>query len=735
MRRKIMLAFTLVIAIFASSVWAQASKEFNPGTYTGSAQGKNGLVSVEVTVDSSSILSVVVKEQHETDGISANALLTVPQEIVAQQSLKVDTVSGASLTSEAIIEATSVALMKAGGNVEKLKSGSPVGTAKAISVAMKPGVYYGEAYGKWPKDSNEGGRFLSPKVIKPIRVEVTVDATSIKSVKVLSCDDTPGFKESAIAQIPAAIVKYQSVGVDAVTGSSLTSKGIITATTQALMQAGANILAFSARQPKVQAKEEYSADVAIVGAGASGTAAALAAVEKGAKVVVIEKTGQIGGMGGCSTGFIGVGSEQAKAAGSTKTVQDVFMEMMDYTDWTANPILVKTILEKSGSTADWLRDHGYKMTLQPGSYTHDTGKGNAKLQALYDKYILPAGTKLLLQTRANELITENGKVVGVKAKKDDGTDVIVRAKAVIIATGGFGGNPEMLMKYTHSDKYSLSGIATDTGDGINMAITAGAALSPDISPHLTEFAGSTTLDFNSYFMKYLNYGGLLQVNLEGKRFMDESICASQPLAKGASAIRTAGSFYVVLDQTMLDTLQTKGFPGVFGKEKTDELKKTINWRGRALVPFTTIKMEMDNAIAAGVAFKGNSFEELEKKAGFQKGVFVSTMRRYLGEVARKHDDDFYKEAFWLTPISTAPYYIVRMEPAIFGTIGGILINENIEALNNDRKPIPGLYVAGQDGGGMYGYPYYEIVGVTQGYAYNSGRLAGENAAAYAKDEQ
>ena len=111
------------------------------------------------------------------------------------------------------------------------------------------------------------------------------------------------------------------------------------------------------------------------------------------------------------------------------------------------------------------------------------------------------------------------------------------------------------------------------------------------------------------------------------------------------------------------------------------------------------------------------------------------MRRYLGEGARKHDDDFYKEAFWLTHISTAPYYIVRMEPAIFGTIGGILINENIEALNNDRKPILGLYVAGQDGGGMYGYPYYEIVGVTQGYAYNSGRLAGENAAAYAKDEQ
>jgi fumarate reductase flavoprotein subunit len=368
------------------------------------------------------------------------------------------------------------------------------------------------------------------------------------------------------------------------------------------------------------------------------------------------------------------------------------------------------------------------VSIANASYTHDTGKGNAKIQNLYDTYILPAGGKLLLQTRAESLIMDGKKVVGVRATKRDGTTVTVRAKSVVIATGGFGGNPEMLRKYTHSDRYSLSGLATNTGDGINMAIAAGAGLSSDISPHLTEFAGSTTLDFNSYFMKYLNYGGLLQVNLEGKRFMDESLCASQPLAKGASAIRTQESFYVVLDQAMLDTLQAKGFPGVFGADKTAELKKSINWRDRALVPFTTIKTEMDEAASAGVAFKADSFEGLEKAAGFKKGVFTSTMDRYLKAIKDRKDDDFYKESFWLTPIATAPYYLVRMEPAIFGTIGGINVNERIEALDDSGKPVPGLYVAGQDGGGMYGYPYYEIVGVTQGYAYNSGRIAGENAA-------
>ena len=733
MTKRFGIAVLCVLLMLSGCTTVKQEGLFNPGTYTGSAEGMNGPVTVEIKVDKDSILNVAVTKHHETAGVSDNALKFVPQEIVKEQSLDVDTVSGATVVSQAIIDAAAMALAKAGATPEKLKAAASAAEAQAPAPArlMKPGVYYGEAYGKWPKDSNEGGRFLSPKVIKPIKVEVTVDEKKILNVAVLSCDDTPGFKESAINQVPKAIVDYQSIGVDAVSGSTLTSMGIIAATTQALEQAGADLLAFNTKQPKVNASVEYTTEVVVVGAGASGSAAALAAVEKGSKVIVIEKTGQVGGMGGLSTGFIGVGSEQAKKAGSTKTVQDVFKEMMDYTSWTANSSLVKAILEKSGGTADWLQAHGYKMTLQKGSYTHDTGKGNAKIQTLYDKYIIPGGGQLLLQTRAEELIMDGNKVVGVKAVKDDGTKVTVHAASVVIATGGFGGNKEMLKKYTHSDNYYLSGNSSNEGDGINMALGAGAGLSPEIQPHLTEFAASTTLDFNSYFMKYMNYGGLLQVNMEGKRFMDEGICASQPLAKGASAIRTAGSFFVVFDQATLDTLETKGYPGIVGAEKTAELMKSIGWRSRAIVPFTTIKMEMQQALDAGVAFKADSFQELEKAAGFAQGEFTSTMSRYLAAVDQKKDEEFYKDPIWLTPIAKCPYYALRMEPAIFGTIGGIRINERIEALNEQNKVIPGLYVAGQDGGGMYGYPYYEIVGVTQGYAYNSGRIAGENASSFA----
>jgi fumarate reductase flavoprotein subunit len=700
--------------------------EFKPGTYLGTSQGNNGPVTVEVKVDEKSILSVKVVSHRETAGISDNAIKLIPMQILKNQSLAVDAISGATKVSNAIIEAAKQAIEKAGVNSAQLAT--KASTSNGGVVKLKPGTYTGYAYGKWTAGSNEGARFGSPKEINPIAVEVRVDDKSILGVTVTSCDDTPGFKEPVIERIPKSIMANQSIAVDVVTGCTMTSNGVISAVTQALEKAGADVLAFNKKIPKVNGNVEYTVDVAVVGGGGSGTAAALAATEKGAKVLVLEKTGKVGGMSACTTGFIGVGSTFAEAAGNTKTVDEIFTEMMDYSNWTANPILVKTILEKSGDTAEWLADHGYKLKIGGYGYTHDTGKGTDKIQNLYDKYILPKGGRLLLETTAEELIMENGKVVGVKAIMQNGTKVIVHAKSVIIATGGFGGNPEMLKQYTNSSNYWLSGLSSSAGDGINMALKAGAVLSDELIPHLTEFAASSKLDYNDSFMKYMNYGGLLQVNLEGKRFMDEGLCASQPLAKGASAIRNVGSFYVVLDQTTLDTLETRGFTGLLGKEKTEELKKAILWRDRAIGPLTTIKAEMQEAMDAGLAFKADSFENLEAAAGFDKGVFVDTMNRYLNMVAQKRDDDFLKESHWLTPLAKGPFYMVRMEPAIFGTLGGIRINEKIQALNEDLKPISGLYIAGQDGGGMYGYPYYEIPGVTQGYAYNSGRIAGEEAA-------
>ena len=730
MKRKFTVAASVLLFLLVLAGCGNSGPKFKAGSYTGTAEGRNGQIQVEVAVDKNSIKSITILEHHETEGVADNALKLIPAEIVKSQTLDVDSVSGATMVSDAIKKAVEQALVSAGADAESLYAER---TAKKNppEISMTPGTYTGEAYGKWEKGSNEGARFGSPAEIQPTEVEVTVDGNSILSVRVLRCDDTPGFKEPAIDRMEREIVGRQSIAVDVVAGCTLTSRAILTAATQALEKAGADITWFNLPAEKSLRTEEYSADIVVIGAGTAGTAAALAAVEKGADVIILEKTGKIGGMGVCSTGFIGVDSSFTRAAGSEVTVNDVFREMMEYSNWTADPLIVKTVLEKSGSTADWLAAHGYKLRLGGYGFTHDTGKGTQKMQDLYDNYILPGGARLFLETPAEGLLMEEGKVAGVLAKKKDGTAMTIHADGVIIATGGFGGNPEMLEQYTGTSDYFLSGLSASTGDGLSMALAAGARRSEEIFPHLTEFAASTVQDYNSYFMKYLNYGGLLQVNLEGKRFMDEGLCAEQPLAKGASAIRTAGSFYVIFDQPTLDTLETVGFPGLFSPETTSRLKKEILWRGRALVPFTTIKDEVARAMEAKIAFRAESIQELESLAGIEVGNLQDTVGRYRQMVANKRDEDFQKDPVWLTAtVSRGPFYAVRMEPAIFGTLGGIKINERFQVLDSRLKAIGGLYAAGQDTGGFYGYPYYDIPGATMGYSYNSGRIAGENAVTY-----
>ncbi|WP_319559138.1 FAD-binding protein [Marispirochaeta sp.] len=729
---KIIIPLLLAVLVLSTGC-GQSGLVFTPGTYSGSAEGHNGLISVEVVVDKDSIISIEITAHNETEGLADNAFKLIPQTIIRNQSVAVDSISGATMVSDAIKDAVIDALGSSGVDMDALTmAGKAQSTASTV---MKPGVYTGTAYGKWAEGSNEGARFGSPQLIEPISVDVTVDEDSIVSIKVTNCDDTPGFVEPAIERMEQEIVAQQSIGVDVVTGCTMTCRGIISAVTTALEEAGADLAAFNIPSEKINAQEEYTVNVVVIGAGTSGSAAALAACEKTSDVLIIERTGKIGGMGVCSTGFIGIDSSFTRAAGLDVTVDDVFAEMMEYSNWTANPLLVRTILEKSGDTADWLADHGYNYSRLGGyGYTHDTGKGTEKMQNLYDNYILPAGAQLLLETSATELIMDGDTVVGVKAVKDDGTEVTVHADAVVIATGGFGGNEEMLRKYSGSSNYFLSGLSASTGDGLNMAISAGAMLSEEIFPHLTEFAASTVQDYNSYFLKYLNYGGLLQVNLEGKRFMNEGLCAEQPLAKGASAIRTAGSFYVIFDRQTLDTLHTLGFPGLFTAATTDRLKRDILWRGRALVPFTSIMDEIENAMRAGIAFEGEGFEDLEAQMGIEEGVLVNTINRYKEMVAQGRDDDFLKDHVWLTrTIEAGPYYAIRMEPAIFGTLGGIKVNERLQVINTELKPIPGLYAAGQETGGFYGYPYYDIPGCTMAYAYNSGRIAGENAIDFAEE--
>ena len=695
---------------------------------TSISKGFAGDVEVTLTIENGKLTSATAKGDKETPEIGGKALEVLPAQMIEANSVNVDAMSGATTTSNAIIEAANKALIDASITLEKIEP-----LKKALK--FKPGTYTGEAYGKWDQYSKEGFRFGTPNPVTPMKATVVVDSDKIVSIDISNISETPGFYEPVIDYMVPDIIKYQTLGVDAISGCTLTSKGVLQAVEDALVKAGAVNTELYYPVEKSKETEEYHTDIVVIGAGGSGSVAALAASESGAKVIVVEKTGKVGGMSVLTTGFIAPESKVQKDNGSTVTSKDLFDEYVDYNYGTANNLLVKTILDKAGDTADWLIEHGYKVKPSPNGVTVDTGKGQDKLDNLYDSYILKSKENLLLlRTKADKLlIDDNNKVMGVHAIKQDGTQINIYADAVIIATGGFGGNKEMLKQYTGSDKYWLSGLQASSGDGINMALSAGADLSTELVPHVTEFAANADVNYNDYYFKYLNYAGLLQLDTTGHRFMNEEWCLTQPLAKGASSIRTVGSFWVIFDQNTYDIIKDEGLSGLFSQEETEYLKSEHNWRARALDPFGELmEIEFNRAKDVGAAYRADTLEELGKQAGFNIDEYTEQMNRYLSYIENGIDDEFNKNPMLLTPIDKAPYYAVRMEPAIFGTLGGIRVDEKMRVLNEYLKPIDGLYAAGQDAGGMYGYPYYETPGTTQGYAYNSGRIAGEQATIFIK---
>lgn len=715
MKKLLCLVLALAMAL-PSVVFAEAA------TGSATAQGFGGPITVEVKVDDSKLIEVNITGDQETQGVGSRAVELLGESMVAANSVEVEGIAGATVSSTAILVAAKEALAQTGSVL--------TGAAEEITQHMTPGTYTGEEYGKWKKGSIEGERFGSPAIIQPTKVQVTVDETSILKVEVLDCSDTPGFFEPVIERIPAAVVEQQSITVDVVTGATMTSQAVLSGVEQALTAAGANLAGFMKPTPKVNATEEYTVDLAIVGAGATGTMAAIEAMESGIDAIVLEKTGKVGGTSVCSTGFAAVGTRMQKETGNDKyTVDSAFRTNMDFCKWRANASLVYNVLKNSASVVERLQDY-WDQTDDPGLIKigvtgHDTGKGTHKFNVLYDNFIIPGGVKLLLETTAESLITEDGAVVGVTATKQDGTKVIVHAKNVIVCTGGSGGNDEMLKKYFGHDNFYLNGLSSNVGDGVNMCLEVGAALSDEVSPHLAEFCSNKKVDFYAGYMKFVNQMGFLALDPSGSRFVNEEFFITQALSYGASALRRVGFAYIIFTQEQLDAMVENGVWGVLPKETIDELKL----RARIIVPsYYTLYDEMDATLAAGEAWKADTLEELGEAIGFNDmSIYNRAIEDYQQVLATGEDPLFGKRIDLMPKLDNGPFYAVRVISAIDGTYNGIRVNENIQALNQDYQVIKGLYAAGQDSGGYFSYPYYEGAGWTQGYAWVSGSLAAKHA--------
>ena len=494
---------------------------------------------------------------------------------------------------------------------------------------------------------------------------------------------------------------------------------------------------------------QIETDIAVIGAGTAGLAAAVAAEEKGAKVAIFEKAATTGGTGSMGMGPLAVESRLQKIKQIGLTREQAFRVFMDYTHWRVDARLVSNYINKSADTIAWLEEMGVEF-LEPEAYfpgsnfTWHTvkspagrrgGQAAATMMKVLTERANEIGVKIYLQTPVKKILKENGRIVGLVAQSRSGEELQVKTRAVIIASGGFGDNPEMIKKYTPyewgKDLFSMR-VPGMVGEGIQMAWEVGAGddyINMEIiynMPALEANPGERRRDpvamASSMLLSSAFYQPSLLVNLQGERFIDEGIMGNTTFTGNAIARQKKRCAFSIFDDAARAHYETKGFDHVFAMSqitKPENLAATIK---------KAIEQGNENV------FMVDSIAELANKTNIDIDGLQKTIAAYNIACETGRDEVFHKNPSYLKPIKQPPFYAGRFFPSAYGTLGGIKINHRTEVLTKDFDTIPGLYAAGVDANAIYGDSYvFVLPGNTMGFALNSGRMAGENAAQYVKN--
>ena len=564
-------------------------------------------------------------------------------------------------------------------------------------------------------------------------------------------DETEGVGSTAIDQLPGAIAESGSIAVDGVAGATVTSNAIKEAAAAALTAAGLNPDDYKTAVDNTAEPAEDStvdADVVIVGAGGAGMTAAITAANEGKSVVILESQAMVGGNSIRATGGMNAGktvyqdeNEFGESAGVEKTLKTAAEKYADNETITAlaatvaeqwaayqanptgyfdsvelmeldtmiggkginDPALVETLCSNSADAIDWLDEHG--ITLHSVS-----SFGGASVKRIHrpvdaegktlsvGSYMIPllqencdkAGVQTLLNTTATELLTDaNGAVVGVKATGSTGETITVNAKAVVLTTGGFGANLDMVTEYKPELKgFMTTNAAGAQGQGIEMATAVGADTvdMDQIQIHPTVEANTAAL-----ITEGLRGDGAVLINAEGKRFIDE--VGTRDVVSAAEIAQTGSYSWLVVDQAMVDASSV-----------------------------------IQGYIKKGYTVTGETYEELGKAMGVDEAAFAETMNTWNGYVEAKNDPDFGRTSF-ANKLDTAPYYAIKVTAGVHHTMGGLKINTNTEVLKADGSVIPGLFAAGEVTGGVHGANRLGGNAVADFTVF--GRIAGAAASKYA----
>lgn len=580
-------------------------------------------------------------------------------------------------------------------------------TTQASKGAYTPGTYTAAA----------------PGLKGDVTVEVTFTADAIEKVEVTDHQETPGIGTNAVDKLPGRIVETQSLGVDAVAGATVTSEAILAAVADCVTQAGGDAEALKNVEVEDGAEktaESMEADLVILGGGAAGMTACMRAEELGLDVIIVEKMPFMGGAISISGGNqVVMGSELQKNAGvADDSVQSMFDDFMKNGADLNVPELLTLYAENVGAASDWLQEQGVTFDTESGlhqlaEYTYDrelayTGSGAGAAEAMRQA-IAATDATVLLETRATELLTDDsGAVVGVKASSDS-TDYTINAKAVLMATGGYGNNKELLNEEMQQALYY--GPVSSTGDGVIMATAEGI----DAATRLMEYGKRypNGIEVSEGIAKSTIGGNItawtmsaILVNKEGKRVVNEK--ASNRTILETELTQEGQMLYLLMDEETFSVWKTKLGGAGISQEDIDGY------------------LEL-NGSAAPVFIHGDTLEEVAGTAGMDPETLKATVETYNGYVQSGTDEEFGRGADFMTmEIGDGPYYLVEQKPRFATTMGGLVINDSLEVQNTSGETVSGLYAAGEVVGGVMGDD--SPSGANNGWAVTSGKLAAEKIA-------
>ena len=731
---------------------------------TAEAPGFGGAVSVTLTVENGDIIAAEIIGDSETPGVGGAALETLEEQLVKADSADIDGVTGATMTSNGVKEAAAAALAQAGA-------------AETVAASLTDGDYTAEAIGF--------DRAVTDKIV------VTIADGKIASIAFDgNCGSTPPMLDTVANTLFPRIIEAQSTGVDSLTGATVTSNAAKKAIDDCLTQAGADLASFHAIPEKKGGEEEITTQVLVIGMGGSGTYAALRAQESGAQVLAIEKQARYGGTTAL-TSEIGVINpprikEEYNNGEDYCDGEAMHQAWLNYVEGDAKEDIIDIYFDHSGEALDWLvLDHGakvdfeaqagfteadtYKVKFQwipnkdertPGAPTY--GYNKAEIATYFDRLVndfVDLGGQYMLETEAYELIVEDGKCTGVKARNlADGTEYTIKADAVVIATGGFLGNPEMTEKYLSNEYYPLKGewkvygSARNDGKMIQSAIDNGAATYNIGMPPEVHMSGTAD------FINALDYGfeihtieGMLDFNTgrepiwtvadlplimgvssnslavanNGKRFTGEpGIAMLDPWIAGPN-------YYSIWSAEQIDGIVNDGL-------KVDVIGPAVGFLGHrgsipSGIPLPEAYDVLDIAIDRGYVFKADTIEALAEKISIDPAALAETVSTYNSFCEAGKDDEFGKPASDLVAIGKGPYYAIKMASYSYNTVAGLDIDAQFRVLNTEGAPIDGLYALGSDSAGVLfteKKPYVTFGGANNGWALTSAYVAGPIIAEY-----